>query len=265
MSVTYVLLARIIVKQAIMRIAKILPGFIVFFVMALGAGAQTMLVDHFTKVIVSPYVQVVFEQGESESVTINGMLVDSSKLHVEVHNKTLRIYLDGAKDLPKYEKRYNDHGYRETTRLYPNHAVIATVRYRTLKALSLRGEETQLCQSPLTANKFSLWVYGDSKVIFTEMHVRQLRAVIYGDGSVDVKSGKAEMQRFTAYGDGKINTTAISGRSGKVTSFGESEFSLNVSDRIKITAFGEAKVRYMGNPDIVKGIHIGEMDVRKID
>jgi len=248
-----------------MRIARILAGFILLFIAGIGARAQAMLVDHFTKVIVSPYVQVVFEQGESESVTINGMLVDSSKLHVEVHNKTLRIYLDGAKDLPKHEKTYNENGYRETTRLYPNHAVIATVRYRTLKALSLRGEETQLCQSPLTANKFSLWVYGDSRVIFTEMNVRKLHAVIYGDGSVDVKSGKAEMQRFTAYGDGKINTTAITGRSGKLTSFGESEFSLNVSDRIKITAFGEAKLRYMGNPDIVKGIHIGDLDVKKID
>ena len=235
--------------------------FVVSFLFAatLGAGAQTMSVDHFNKVIISPYIKVVFEQGETESVTVNKLLVDSSKLHVEVHGGTLRIYLEGAKDIPYYEKSYNKNG------LYPNHSVIATVTYRALKALSLRGAETHLCQSPLAANKFALRVYGASTVVFSEMHVRKLKAVIYGESTLEIESGKVEEQHFTCYGDGKINTTAITGRTGKITSFGDSEFSMNVSDRIKITAFGDAKIRYMGNPYIVKGIHIGDVDLLKID
>jgi len=223
------------------------------------AGAQAISVDHFNKVIISPYIQVVFVRGETESVTVNELLADSSKLHVDVRGATLRIYLEGAKDIPYYEKSYNRNG------LYPRHAVVATVTYRALKTLSLRGEETHVCQSPLTANKFALRVYGASTVVFKEMRVRQLHAVIYGESSLEIQSGRVEEQHFTCYGEGKINTTAIVGRTGKITSFGEAEFRMNVSDRIKITAFGDAKLRYMGNPDIVKGIHIGDVDLRKID
>jgi len=42
--------------------------------------------------------------------------------------------------------------------------------YRKLDAMSLRGTETYLCQSPLSAGKFALRVYGQSTVIFTEVH-----------------------------------------------------------------------------------------------
>src|SRR5215831_21420077 len=81
------------------------------------ATAQTKIVDHFSKVIVSPYIQVTFVQGDQESVTINDIEVDTSKLHVEVNDNTLRIYLEGAKDFPKNEKDYSN-GYKETYPLY---------------------------------------------------------------------------------------------------------------------------------------------------
>ena len=82
---------------------------------------------------------------------------------------------------------------------------------------------------------------------------------------MDIKAGVANRQYFTSYGDGKINTTAITGREAKVTAFGEAEFRVNVSDLIKITSFGDAKVCYRGDPDIVKGIHFGGVDVQKLD
>ncbi len=40
------------------------------------ATAQTKTVEPFTKVIVSPYIQVTFVQGNEESVTINDIKVD---------------------------------------------------------------------------------------------------------------------------------------------------------------------------------------------
>ncbi|MBS1664559.1 MAG: DUF2807 domain-containing protein [Bacteroidetes bacterium] len=232
------------------------------------AGAATATpqpVDHFTKVIVSPYIQVTFVEGNTESVTINSLIVDSSKLHVEVNNKTLRLYLDGAKDIPHNQKEYNENGHSNSYPLYPNHAVIATVTYQKLESLSLRGEETQLCESPLDVRKFNLYIYGASRVIFTEMHARSMHAAIYGESTLEIRSGNIEEQRYTCYGEGKIHATAITGRSSKLKAFGEAEFNMNVSDRIKLTAFGEAKLRYMGNPSIVKGIHIGELHVEKID
>jgi hypothetical protein len=251
-------------KQYVMR--QLITFFAAAILMSAAPGgyAQKGPVGHFHKVIISPYIQVTFVQGDAESVTINQIIVDSNKLHVEVRGGTLRLYLDGAKDFPHYKKDDGSDGNQHNHNLYPNHAVIATVVYRNLDALSLRGEETQLCQSPLSADKFSLRVYGEPTVIFTEVHFSKLYTTIYGEGSLDLRSGEVKKQYYTCYGDGKVNTTAIVGRAAKVTTFGEAEFRMNVSDRIKITSFGEAKLRYMGNPDIVKGFHFGGVDLQKL-
>jgi len=229
------------------------------------AQAQSGPVDHFHKVIISPYIQVTFVQGEEEAVTIDQIMVDSNKLHVEVQGGTLRLYLEGAKDLPTNPRAFNRDDNQQHHALYPNHAVTATVVYKKLDALSLRGAETYTSQSPLNADQFTLRVYGESTVIFTEVHINKMHTTIYGTSSLDIRAGAVSKQYYTCYGEGKVNTTAIVGQTARVTAYGESEFRMNVSDRIKITAIGEAKLRYMGNPVIVKGIHIGEMHVQKID
>jgi hypothetical protein len=251
-------------KQYVMRQLITILAAVMLVSAAPATHAQTGPVGHFHKVIISPYIQVTFVQGDAESVTINQTIVDSNKLHVEVRGGTLRLYLDGAKDLPHYKKDDGSDGNQYNHNLYPNHAVIATVVYRKLDALSLRGEETQLCQSPLSADKFSLRVYGEPTVIFTEVHFSKLYTTIYGEGSLDLRSGEVKKQYYTCYGEGKVNTTAIVGRAAKVTAFGEAEFRMNVSDRIKITSFGEARLCYMGNPDIVKGFHFGGVDLQKL-
>ena len=227
-----------------------------FLSITLNTHAQSGPVDPFHKVIISPYIQATFVQGDRESVTIDNINVDSNKLHVEVHGGTLRVYLDGAKEIPHNE---------QSRHLYPNHAVFVTVTYRKLDALSLRGDETTLCQSPLSVKKFALRVYGDSKVVFTEAHFFKMYTTIYGDGSLDIRSGDINKQYYTSFGDGKINTTGIASQAAKLTSFGESEFRVNVSSRIKITSFGEARLCYLGNPDIVKGLHFGGVTLRKLD
>jgi hypothetical protein len=45
-----------------------------------------------------------FEEIYEESVAINELHVDTTKLHIEVNDNTLRIYLEGAKDFPGNEK-----------------------------------------------------------------------------------------------------------------------------------------------------------------
>lgn len=52
--------------------------------------AQTGAVGHFHKVIISPYIQATFVQGDDESVAINSAIVDTGKLHVQVQGGTLR-------------------------------------------------------------------------------------------------------------------------------------------------------------------------------
>lgn len=239
-----------------------------FFALVFLAGAvqaQTIAVERFHKIVVSPYIQASFVQGDEESVTVNSMIVDSNKLHVEVNHGELRLYLDGAKDVPHNERDYDEHGHERYYHFYPNHAVVVTITYKKLDVISVRGTEKYVCLSPLASKSFSLRMYGESTMIFTEVHFGKMYTHLYGRSSVDIRSGDVIRQYYTCYGEGKVNSTAIGGRAAKLTAFGEAEFMVNVSDRIKVTSFGEAKLRYRGDPVIVKGIHIGGVDMQRIN
>jgi len=231
---------------------------------AVGATAQTKIVDHFSKVIVSPYIQVTFIQGDKESVTIDDIEVDTGKLHIEVDDNTLRVYLEGAKDFPKNEKDYSN-GYKETYPLYNKTSVEATITYKTLEALSIRGEETQLIKSPVEVNEFTLKIYGESEVIFDEMNVQAMETTMYGESRLEIKSGTIKEQKYTCYGDGRINSLATNGSTGRIIVYGEADFKMNVADRIKIASYGSTQLHYKGTPEIVKGLHFGDMVIDKMD
>ena len=225
---------------------------------------QATTVAHFEKIIVSPYIQVTFVEGDKEEVNVENCTVDKSKLHIEVNGKTLWIYLDGAKQIPKNETSYNK-GYKEKKFIYKHTVVTAVITYKILNELSIRGEETQLFKSSLSADKFNLRIYGESKVIFNEVNFSELYTKLYGESTLEIKAGTIKEQHYTSYGESKINTAAVNGRTGYIVSYGEADFTLNASDKIKMTAFGESKLHYKGDPEIVKGIHIGTMLIDKMD
>ena len=224
----------------------------------------TTVVQHFDKIIVSPYIQVNFVEGKEESVVIEKSTVATDKINIEVKNNTLRIYLDGAKEITKNETTY-ENGYKQRHSLYHGTVVTATITYKTLDELSIRGEETQVCKSLLKGDKFRLKIYGESHVFLNEVDLGQLQATIYGESLLEIKSGSIADQKYLVYGDSKINSLAINGNTTKITAYGEADFQVNVSDEIKITAFGEATIAYKGNPRINKWLHFGEMQISKID
>ena len=221
-------------------------------------------VDHFDKVIISPFIQVTFVEGNEETVTIENCNVETEKLHIEVNGKTLRIYLEGAKDVPKNEKDYSN-GYTEKHALYHGTVVTAVVTYRKLNELSLRGEETQVCKSVLQGDYFRLKIYGTSKVILNEVDLNECHATIYGESTLNIKAGRIDFQHYIVYGESTINSLGISGNNSKLVAYGEADFFVNVSNEINITAFGEASLHYKGTPVIYKGIHIGDMKIDKMD
>ncbi|MEO8413004.1 MAG: head GIN domain-containing protein [Ginsengibacter sp.] len=227
--------------------------------------AQTTTpVDHFDKAIISPHVQVTFVEGNEESVTIENNTAGSDKLKIEVNNRTLRIYLYGAKEVTKNAKAY-DNGYKEKQPLYNGTVVTAIVTYKTLDNLSIRGEETIVCKSPLKGDRFKLKIYGESDVILNEVHLGELQTTLYGESLLEIKSGDIKNQRYTAYGESRVNSLGINGNTSRITSYGESDFKLNVADAIKITSYGDANLNYQGNPVITKGLHIGDVHIDKID
>jgi ribosomal protein L31 len=242
------------------KICLVIPLLVVFKM----AMTQTTTVDPFNKVVVSPNIQVTFIEGNEEKVIIEKSTVEKDKINIDVNGRTLRIYLDDAKELVKNEKTF-ENGYKEKRPIYTGTVVTATVIYKTLDELSIRGEETIVCKSLLKGDKFRLKIYGESDVYLNEVSLDEIQTTIYGESSLIIKAGSVKQQKYTAYGESKINSLGISSNTTKITVYGESDFQLNVSDEIKLTAFGEAVVNYKGNPTIHKGINFGEVRINKID
>ncbi|MEP6583432.1 MAG: head GIN domain-containing protein [Ginsengibacter sp.] len=243
---------------------KYFIAIIMVFTFKTTIAQTTTPVKPFDKVIVSPHVQATFIEGDQESVTIENSTVSNDKINIEVKDKTLRIYLDGAKEITKNEKSY-ENGYKEKHSIYNGTVVTATITYKTLNDLSVRGEEIIVCKSPLKVDKFKLKIYGESHVFLNEVTFEELHTTIYGESDLVIKSGSIKDQRFTAYGESKINSLAITSNTTKITAYGEAHFQVNVLDKMKVTSFGEAVVEYKGNPEITKGLNIGEVQIARIE
>ena len=234
------------------------------FLVQVSFGQTTTKVNQFSKVIISPNIRVTFIQGNEEEVTIEKSTVSNDKILIEVTDQTLRIYLEGQKDFPKNETTHKN-GYKQKESVYKGTVVTATVTYKTLNDLSIRGEETQVCKSPLKGKKFKIKIYGASNVIFNDVSLDQLQATLYGESTLEIKSGAIKDQRYISYGESAVNSFGIDNKTTKITAYGESNFKINASDAIKITAYGDSKLEYKGGAEINKGINIGNVQITKVD
>lgn len=218
-------------------------------------------VKAFEKVIVSPHIEVILVEGNEESVKIENAKVSDDKINIEVEGKTLRLYLDGAKVVTKSERREGDSWKKS---IYNGTMATATITYKRLKALSIRGEEIVKCESPIEQKGLKLTIYGESKVYFNSMTTEDLTVAIYGESYLEIKGGDVGKQVYRAYGESEVNTLDMNNSSTKITAYGESNFRVNVAERLKVTCYGETTINYKGDADVDKGIVIGEAEIRKI-
>lgn len=239
-----------------------LIGIVIMTSMATFGQSKEISVEHFEKVIVSQHIQVNFVEGNDESVLIESISVSEDKLNVEVSGNTLRIYLDGAKTITKSEKS-NEYDGRKS--IYDGTIVKATVTYKSLQALSLRGEEKFLLKSPLKLDKFTLDVYGESFVHMSEVDLDAMNTTIYGESQLEIKSGRIDKQKITAYGESVVKTMDVDSKSVKVVAYGEADIQINASEALKVTSYGEANISYRGDASLNKGIVIGDATIKKLN
>ncbi|MFK7812636.1 MAG: head GIN domain-containing protein [Maribacter sp.] len=220
-------------------------------------------VDSFDKVIVSPHLEVVLVEGDEESVKIENAKVSEDKINIIVEGKTLRLFLDGAKTVTKSKRVEKGEGNWKQS-IYNGTKATATITYKSLKTLSIRGEEIVKCESPIAQKALKLMIYGESKVYFNSITTEDLTVAIYGESYLEVQGGDVGKQVYRAYGESEVNTLDMENTSTKITAYGESNFRVNVSDRLKVTCYGETKINYKGEAHVDKGIVIGEARIRKI-
>lgn len=217
----------------------------------------------YDKVIVSPHIEVVFKKGNEPNIVIDAINVSREKFKYEIENGTLQVYLQGAKTYTKNKKIVVKNNKRKVP-LYKNRVVKLTITYKDVATFSLRGEEKITFQSPLIQNECNLRIYGKSEVVINTIKVDKLYVSIYGDSFLTLEKGTINKQKVTAYGASKIMATDVVSKETKITAYGDGVFQFNVSDKIKVTSYGEATILYKGNANLKKGIIIGDATIKKV-
>jgi hypothetical protein len=246
-----------------MKLVRLMLLMVIFTITSSTAQEKTFNVKNFEKVIISPHIEVNFVAGNETSVAIENAKVSMDKINVEVEGNTLRVYLDGAKTVTKSERVSSDK-WKGKRAIYNGTVATATITYKTLKNLSIRGEEIVKCKSDLTEDELKISLYGETKVYFKGLVLNELTVAIYGSSYLEIAKGNVERQVFRAYGESEVNTIGMENEETKITAYGESNFRVKVSDRLKVTCYGESTINYEGDPDVDNGIIIGEAKVRKI-
>lgn len=243
-----------------MKSIKFLPVF-TLLLMAGVCHAQTKKdypVLPFTKVIVSPHIDVVLMEGTEEKVEVASWNVEEHDIHVDIDGQTLRVYLEGARMGPRNER---SNGYSRDW--YRDAKVTAYITYKELKKLSIRGDQRVECESTLKGKKFKLRSYGDNTVILSSVETDIFKAAMYGDNDLAIESGKSLKQKFVSFGDNEIHARDFEGEVTKATSFGDGEFSFNSTELIKVVAFGDASIQYQGGAYLERGLILGDSNIRR--
>ncbi len=228
------------------------------------AQSESIKVAPFDEVTISPYISVIFRQANEESVVIKNSEVDRNKIKMEVKNGELHIYLEGAKITSKEENVYVNG--REIERdIYSGTQAQITINYRNLVSVEIRSEEQIIFEDEIDVKEFNLDIYGSPKVFFKSITAEEFLVAMYGESYLKIDDGIVDFQRYRCYGSSEVDAFNLQTIDTKITAYGNNHVRVYASDRIKVSAFGEANIQYKGNAKINNGFKIGETVIQKID
>ena len=229
----------------------------------LHAQKTIKLDSDFDKIVVSPHIEAVFIKGNEPSIEVVDINVPIEKFSYELYKGTLQVYLEGAKTYTKNKKIVIRNAERKVP-LYKGRVAKVIITYTDVKIFSLRGEEKISFQTPLVQKECTLRIYGKSEVTINTVEVDRLDVSIYGDSLLNMEKGSIQKQKITAYGASTVMASDVISEETKLTAYGDGIFKFNVSEKIKVSSYGEATVLYKGDAVLKKGIVIGKSKIRKV-
>lgn len=232
--------------------------------LAVNVTAQEIVkkVRPFSRIVASPHINVILEEGESESVKLVYHNISEDRINVDVRGKTLRLYLDDARITDKLEGR-GRHSKRD---VYNDVSITAYITYRTLQHLEVRGAQEVTCHSPIRSDKkFKIKAYGQNEINLVSLRTDFLKTVLYGENRLKIKGGRADYQKYKLYGENRIDASKMKSYSASAMSFGESDVRINSQDEVRVTAFGETRVSFSGDANLSRGLILGKTDINRVN
>ncbi|MEM6523787.1 MAG: DUF2807 domain-containing protein [Bacteroidota bacterium] len=220
-------------------------------------------IGYFNKISIGPHVNLHFIQGDEENVKIDYRRIDEEDIHVKLVGKTLKIYLDKSKNLPKKVKIYNGR-YKEKVSVYDRSRVTAYVTVQDLKKIESKGEEYIYSDQPLVVDKLKIKSYGSSDIRLSSLKADRFKAVLWGDHNLRIKDGIVKKQVLKGIGDNDIQNEDLISNITKVGVLGDTQVDVNAKDYLRLSSLGESVVKYSGLPRINRWFTIGENNMYRV-
>lgn len=245
------------------KVSKTAPSILFFsFKNDSPTASQTIKVDHFDKVVVSPYIQAVFKQGEQESVSVEALTISSEKMHVEVADNVLKVYLHKAEAEVSLDDDQSVNW--EDQSIYNGTIAKVVITYKSLKKLALVGEEEFTFLDTIAAQDVNLKLIGKTKNHIKEAVIENFNITSFGKNYLEVSSGVVPYQSITAFGEDQLNLEGVQSEITEVKSLGNSKMKLNVSKKLKVTSMGDTHILYKGDAKVSKGIVMGNSRIERM-
>lgn len=214
----------------------------------------------FDKIVVSHKIDLVLIPGETESIRITYSGVDAHKINIDQSGHRVHVYLDDAKIFDKGEKRRNMFDRRQRYRFA---SVTAYVTFKTLRLIETRGEGEVFCDGKISAKKIKIRAYGDTDIRLTYVEAKTVKARLYGDNTMKIREGDAGHINYKLYGNNEVDSRGLQSVTSNTTVYGDAKVTINVTEEVRVNAFGDHSLFVSGSPVISRGIIIGEADIRR--
>ncbi|MCU0451474.1 MAG: DUF2807 domain-containing protein [Bernardetiaceae bacterium] len=207
----------------------------------------------FDRLIVSQFVDVELQPGDTEAVRVTYEGVPAGEVRVEQRGRTLHVYLEHARLWTRNRRSLGG----SAERRYRGARVKAYVTFKTLRHLELRGRQRVNLPQPLEAKRFKLRLFGETDVRMAGLQTDYLKVKLFGRNELAIADGRADFQKYKLYGENYVRAKGLAAGRVKTTAFGENNLELNVAQRLSVLALGESEVYYRGGPKVRRRLLLG--------
>ena len=226
---------------------------------------ETRKVASFNKIDASGSPDVVIEQGDENSITIEYSGIDPDKIITEVKNETLKVRLENGS--------------------YRNINVTFYITYKNIEGISNSGSGNLRCISDLTASKFRISNSGSGNLVcqgkitadklscslsgsgngeIASIETGSLELSMSGSGDFEIDKGSVTRLSIQKSGSGDFEAFGLKSDVCTVSMSGSGDVEIGVDKTIEARMSGSGNITYKGDAMINKIRSSGSGDIKRI-
>jgi Putative auto-transporter adhesin, head GIN domain len=205
---------------------------------------ETRPVSGFDRISLRGYGDIVLEQGETESLTVETTQEMLSRLKTEVNNGELVL------------------GFKSWFDIWFGHDPIKyTITFKSLRDLGISGSG-KVTAEHLHSDELKLRVSGSGDVDIADLEAEKLDVHTSGSAKWTL-AGKVTRQEISISGSGRYDAWSLDSQEAAVHVSGSGHLALKVEKTLDISISGAGDVSYIGDPQVKQSVS-GSGKVKKV-